>query len=214
MAAKMVLSEDEALEFVAFLVTAARTQVDEAAEYGSLRLLTAAGRLAELIAERVSPETRTFLTGPLKQIPDLAVRTADPAGYVAALDGVCRAVGEHLVTRSGLEEVLKAARWAPSAGNRRLHRFIAIQDPLTLKLLRMVTPGMFQRPAAIVVICIDRAKAESFGMRPNAKGLFNDVGTAAQTMLLAAPTQPRGMPSRGPVTWQSLTQWERFSSSG
>ena len=109
---------------------------------------------------------------------------------------------------------------------------------------------MFQRPAAIVVICIDRAKAESFGMRPNAKGLYIDVGTAAQTMLLAAhslglgagvvtsfsqaavsavlnvpgglspemfvclghaaPTQPRGMPSRGPVTWQTLTQWERF----
>src|SRR5947208_656239 len=45
MAARMVLSEDEAVELVAFLVTAARTQVDEAAEYGSLRLLTAAGRL-------------------------------------------------------------------------------------------------------------------------------------------------------------------------
>ena len=103
MAGQMVLSEDEALELVAFLVTAARTQVDEAAEYGSLRLLTAAGRLAELITERVSPETRTFLTGPLKQIPDLAVRTADPAGYVAALDAVCRAVAEHLVTHFGLD---------------------------------------------------------------------------------------------------------------
>ena len=103
MAGQMVLSEDEALELVAFLVTAARTQVDEAAEYGSLRLLTAAGRLAELIAERVSPETRTFLTGPLKQIPDLAGRTADPAGYVTALDAVCGAVAEHLVTYFGLD---------------------------------------------------------------------------------------------------------------
>ena len=99
----MVLSEDEALEVVAFLVTAARTQVDEAAEYGPLRLLTAASRLAELIAERVSPETRSLLTGPLKQIPDLAVRTSDLAGYVAALDAVCRAVGEHLVTHFGLD---------------------------------------------------------------------------------------------------------------
>jgi hypothetical protein len=104
MAGKMVLSEDEALELVAFLVTAARTQVDEAAEYGPLRFLTAAGRLAELIAERVSPETRAFLTGPLKQIPDLAVRTADPVGYVNALDAVCRAVGEHLVSHFGLDK--------------------------------------------------------------------------------------------------------------
>ena len=165
-----------------------------------------------------------------------------------------RALTGEPIARSELEEVLKAARWAPSAGNRRLHRFIAIQDPLTLKLLRMVSPGMFQRPTAIVVICIDRAKAESFGMRPTAKGLFVDVGTAAQTMLLAAhslglgagvvtsfsqaaaravlnipeglgpemyvclgyaaPVQPRGMPSRGPVSWHSLTQWERFPSTG
>jgi uncharacterized protein DUF6092 len=92
MAGKMVLSEEEALELVAFLVTAARTQVDDAAEYGSLRLLTAAGRLAELIAERVSP-----------------------------------------------------CSW-PRLGH-------------------------------------------------------------------AAATQPPGMPSRGPVTWQSLTQWERFPST-
>jgi uncharacterized protein DUF6092 len=103
MAANMVLSEEEALELVAFLVTAARTQLDEAAEYGPLRLLTAARRLAELIADRVSPATRAFLTGPLRQIPDVAVRTADPAGYVSALDRVCRAMGEHLVSHFGLD---------------------------------------------------------------------------------------------------------------
>src|SRR5215831_4277502 len=101
MAAKMVLSEDEALELLAFLVTAARTQVDEAAEYGSLRLLTAAGRLAEFITERVSPETGEFLRGPLKQIPDLALRSVDPAKYSTELDAVCQAVGEHLVNHFG-----------------------------------------------------------------------------------------------------------------
>jgi len=167
---------------------------------------------------------------------------------------MARALTSEAIARSELEEVLKAARWAPSAGNRRLHRFIAVQDPLTLKLLRMVSPGMFQRPVAIVVICVDLARAESFGIRPTAKGLYVDVGTAAQTMLLAAhslglgagvvtsfsqaavsavlnapeglspemlvclghaaATQPPGMRSRGPVTWQSLTQWERFPSAG
>jgi nitroreductase len=166
---------------------------------------------------------------------------------------IARALTDEPIERAELEEVLKAARWAPSAGNRRLHRFVAIQDSLTLKLLRMVTPGMFQRPVAMIVICIDRAKAESFGMRPAAKGLYVDVGTAAQTMLLAAhslglgsgvvtsfsqaavkavlnlpegwspelfvclghaaPVQPTPMRPRGQVTWQSLTQWERFSAT-
>ena len=47
-----VLDEDDALELLAFLVTAARTQVDEAAEYGPMRLLAAAHRLGELIGAR------------------------------------------------------------------------------------------------------------------------------------------------------------------
>ena len=98
-----VLTEDEALELLAFLVTAARTQLDEASEYGSLRLLTAASRLADAVADRVSPATRALLTGPLGQIPELAVRTADPAGYEAALDDLCRAVGEHLVVHFGVD---------------------------------------------------------------------------------------------------------------
>jgi hypothetical protein len=102
-ATPMVLSEDEALELLAFLVTAARTQLDEASEYGSLRLLTAANRLANAVAERVSPATRALLAGPLRQIPELAVRTADPAGYSAALDDLCRAVGEHLVRHFGVD---------------------------------------------------------------------------------------------------------------
>jgi len=103
MAATMVLSEDEALELLAFLVTAARTQLDEAPEYGPLRLLTAAGRLADLVESRVSQKTRALLTGPLRQVPEMAVRTADPAGYAEKLDAVCRAVAEHLVAHFGLD---------------------------------------------------------------------------------------------------------------
>jgi hypothetical protein len=99
----MVLTEDEALDLLAFLVTAARTQLDEAPEYGSLRLLTAAGRLGDAVARRVSPATRALETGPMRRIPELAVRTADPDGYAAALDEVCRAVGQHLVVHFGLD---------------------------------------------------------------------------------------------------------------
>ena len=51
MPSAMVLTEDEALELLAFLITAARTQLDEAAEYGPLRMLTAAGRLDVRLAK-------------------------------------------------------------------------------------------------------------------------------------------------------------------
>src|SRR6266568_7482529 len=101
MPSAMVLTEDEALELLAFLITAARTQLDEAAEYGPLRMLTAAGRLADFIAERASPGTRCLLAGPLKELPDAALRSVDPTKYAAQLDVVCRAVGEHLVSHFG-----------------------------------------------------------------------------------------------------------------
>jgi Family of unknown function (DUF6092) len=87
-----VLDEDEALELLAYLVTAARTQVDEAAEYGPLRLLTAAHRLAERVAPRASAGTARFVTGPLAQVPELAVPREGRAEYVARLDELCRAV--------------------------------------------------------------------------------------------------------------------------
>jgi nitroreductase len=163
---------------------------------------------------------------------------------------VARAMVDRPVERPLLEEVLKAGRWAPSAGNRRLHRYVAVQDPLTLRLLRMVSPGMLQRPTAVVVVCIDRRRAAALDAARINKGLYIDVGTAAQTMLLAshalglgsgivtsfsqagvasvlnfpehlspeliialgypAPTQPPAMRPRAPLTWQSLTDWERF----
>jgi hypothetical protein len=94
-----VLDEDEALELLAYLVTAARTQVDEAAEYGPMRLLTAARRLAELITPRVSGATADFVRGPLAGMPELAVPRADRAGYTDRLDDVCRALAEHLTAR-------------------------------------------------------------------------------------------------------------------
>jgi hypothetical protein len=99
-----VLNEDEALELLAFLVTAARTQVDESAEYGPLRLLTAARRLIEVIDPRSSVGTRELVAGPLQRMPLLAVPRADGADmtraeYVAALDELCRAIAGLLTTR-------------------------------------------------------------------------------------------------------------------
>lgn len=163
---------------------------------------------------------------------------------------VARVLTDRAVERPLLEQVLESGRWAPNAGNRRLHRYVAVQDSLTLRLLRMVSPGMFQRPTAVVVICIDWQRVAAQGVARTSKGLHVDVGTAAQTMLLAAhalglgsgivtsfsqagarvvlnlpehlspelivalgypaPVPPLAMRARARLTWQSLTDWERF----
>jgi len=103
MAETLVLTEEEALEVLAFLVSAARTQLTEAAEYAPLRMLTAAGRLADLMGPRASGETRALLAGPLREMPDAALRSVNPAAYAEQLDRACTAVARHLVAHFGLD---------------------------------------------------------------------------------------------------------------
>jgi nitroreductase len=110
-------------------------------------------------------------------------------------DPVLRAIFDRRVTRSmtdrpvdegSLSLILRAARSAPNAGNRRLQPVVPVSDPTTLRLLRAVSPGMIARPTAAVVVCIDVARAEEYGFAPDAPGLLIDVGTAMASMLLAA----------------------------
>lgn len=99
---------------------------------------------------------------------------------------VVRAMTDEPVSRREVETILDAGRWAPTAGNRHLQRFVATTDAGTLRVLRMVSPGMFQRPTAAIVICTERTLAAAYGFPPDATGLFVDVGTATATMMLAA----------------------------
>ncbi len=99
---------------------------------------------------------------------------------------VIRALTAEPLARSTIEAILDAGRWASTAGNRHLQRFVATDHPGTLRVLRMVAPGMIQRPTAAITVCIDRAAAADYGFRPAATGPFIDVGTATATMMLAA----------------------------
>lgn len=99
---------------------------------------------------------------------------------------VVRNMTDEPVADADFEVVLRAARAAPSAGNRRLQPVIPVTDSTQLRLLRMVSPGMIARPAAAAVVCIDLDRAEQYGFAPDTPGLYIDVGTTAATMLLAA----------------------------
>jgi nitroreductase len=110
---------------------------------------------------------------------------------------VVRAMTDEPVDRAALETVLDAARWAPTAGNRHLQRFVVTDDAAVLRVLRAVSPGMLQRPTAAITICTDRGLAAAYGFPPDAPGPFVDVGTAMATILLAAHAIGVGA---GPVT--------------
>ena len=110
---------------------------------------------------------------------------------------VIREMSDKPVDREHLEKIIEAGRWAPAAGNQRTIRFIVVQDSLNLKLIRMFSPGMFQRPQAIILFCIDSniIRANQFSEKDPSP--FIDLGATMQTMMLAAHGIGLGS---GPVT--------------
>ncbi|MCK5314556.1 MAG: nitroreductase family protein [Anaerolineales bacterium] len=165
---------------------------------------------------------------------------------------VIREMSDRPVEGTQLEKILEAGRWAPAAGNQRTNRFVVIQDPLTLRLIRMFSPGMFQQPQAVILLCIDWDVVEANQFAALDRSPYIDLGATMQTMMLAAhaiglgsgpatsfskeavriilnlppnltpeiivcigyaaPPGKSQLPMRPKkkVTWQSLTDWERF----
>jgi hypothetical protein len=97
-----VLSEDEALELFAYLVTSARTQLDEPARYASMRLLSAAEDLRDRVAGRVSPELAAVFarTEPLSSFAQEQINDRD--AYTRSVDELCRIVAATLTERAGV----------------------------------------------------------------------------------------------------------------
>ena len=110
---------------------------------------------------------------------------------------VIRVMNSEPIKKSELDQILEAVRWAPVGGNQRFLRFVAVQDRLIIKLLRMISPGMFQHPQAIIVICADWGEHAKRKVKGTDHSALIDVGTAMQTMLLAAHSLRLGS---GPVT--------------
>lgn len=110
---------------------------------------------------------------------------------------VIREMTNQPVETEKLEAVLEAARWSPTGGNLKLNRFVVVHKPRTLRLLRLVSPGMFQRAPVVIVICIDWDVVRQRELPTHSRPIAMDVGAAAQTMMLAAHAQ--GLAS-GPVT--------------
>jgi len=78
-----------------------------------------------------------------------------------------------------------------------VHRFVVVTGRSGIDLLRAVSPGMLGHPAAVILICIDWQEVDALGVKRHHNGVYIDVGTAAENMLLAAEAFSLGS---GPVT--------------
>ena len=99
---ELVLTKESALEVLAFLVTAARTQTEEAAEYGPMRLLMGARLLAERMSEGVGDDdTLRGLVTQVAALEPVRTPTRDRVAYLATLDALCLRVADALMAQAG-----------------------------------------------------------------------------------------------------------------
>jgi nitroreductase len=116
----------------------------------------------------------------------MAARQMDPDAFFQVLKTrrVCRSFTGEPVSDEHLTRIIEAARWASSAGNRHIHKFLVVRNPDTIRNIRSVAPGMLSEPPAAVVILTDAeaARRESIQLELDTAN-HGDVGTAAMNML-------------------------------
>ena len=121
-----------------------------------------------------------------------------------------RSFTDQPVSVADLRRIVEAARWASSAGNRRLHRFYVTRDPEKIDLINTIGPGFYGSPAALIVICTDLDRLKLFSIRQGQDvSTFIDVGTAAMNMQLMAHALGLGTT---PVTSVSRSGFARCSN--
>ncbi|MFC2105330.1 nitroreductase family protein [Candidatus Bipolaricaulota bacterium] len=94
---------------------------------------------------------------------------------------------EETLEQQAVDQLLDAARWAPSGGNAQTWRFIVVRDRARIRQLRVVSPGLPGPPPCVLVICQDMDEAGDRGARLGIDRLvLFDAAMAAQNVLLAA----------------------------
>ncbi|WP_231963872.1 nitroreductase family protein [Thermococcus chitonophagus] len=84
-----------------------------------------------------------------------------------------------------LKEILEAGIWAPSASNIQPWEFILVTEKQKIEKIKLVSPGLFGNPAALVILCINKERAKKGG-RLGEKYALMDIAMAAQNMMLVA----------------------------
>jgi nitroreductase len=97
---------------------------------------------------------------------------------------VCRSFTDETVSDEDLSKITEAARWATSAGNRHIHKFLVVRDKDAIRQVRSVAPGMLGVPPALILILTDECEAQrqSVQLSVDPANLM-DVGTSAMNMM-------------------------------
>jgi nitroreductase len=103
-----------------------------------------------------------------------------------------------------LIELVEAAARAPSGSNNQPWVFVIIREEGRVKRLRAAAPGIAGRAAAVVLICLDRRRANEQQGTPEYDMVLMSLGAAMQNLLLAAHDRGLGACAIGSFHHASL----------
>ena len=84
-----------------------------------------------------------------------------------------------------LRTIMEAGIWAPSGSNIQPWEFILINDSTLIKKVKLLSPGLYGVPKAIVILCVNKKRSEKAGRLGESLAIM-DISMAAQNMMLAA----------------------------
>jgi nitroreductase len=104
-----------------------------------------------------------------------------------------RSFTDQAVDKEVLEQLIEAAVWAPSGGNGQTWRYVVITDPIMMKKIKMVSPGLLGGPPAVIIIAQDLAEAKHKGGEMGEELITKmDSAIASQNIMLAAHAKGLG----------------------
>jgi nitroreductase len=83
-----------------------------------------------------------------------------------------------------LKTIVESARWAPTGANKQYWKYIIVNDPIVMKMVKTVTPMMWDESPASIVVCQDLARRN---LTEDMKQDFGECsGFPSQNILLTA----------------------------
>ena len=84
-----------------------------------------------------------------------------------------------------LRKILEAGIWAPSGSNIQPWEFILVTGNDTIEKIKLISPGLFGDPAALIIVCVNKERSKKAGRFGETMAIM-DVSMAAQNMMLMA----------------------------
>jgi nitroreductase len=108
------------------------------------------------------------------------------------------------VPRNLLLELVEAGRWAPTGGNRQYWKFIIVDDPKVMEMVKLVSPMMWGVSPVAIVVCQDLTRRE---LGEEIKGGYGEcAGFPSQNILLAAHSRGLGSCAIGGFNKEALKE--------